>query len=340
MKAVKKIITIINVALTAALPFGTSEAQVSVEWVATYSGTANESADFGTALVVGPSGITYVTGKIENAGNVGDYGTIKYNPDGDTLWVRVYHESPQIDGAALDIALDQQGNVYVTGVPFTIKYDSSGNQLWVTDNDVYNIRIAIDVSGYIYLAGTKLSEIYTTKLDTAGNILWQARFEQLDQLGNEAYDMALDPWGNVIVVGEMYVPGGNHYDYITLKYTALGDTLWTRRYNGAGGPSVPLDMALAVDVDTSGHIYVTGRSRGVNTGTDYLTIKYDKDGNTLWTARYNGPNNAGDAGYDIAVDGEGNVYVTGISDGYDYTTLKYDSSGALLWTATYPGSGP
>ena len=329
-------------ALTATLliPFATSKAQVSVEWAATYSGPASESGDQALGIVVDQAGNVYVTGGSGVVLTASDYATIKYNRNGDSLWVRRYNDSTQVFAGGLDIALDQLGNVYVTGVPFTIKYDSSGNQLWVTNNDVHNIRIALDDSGYIYLAGTKLREIYTTKLDINGKIIWQARFKQLDQLGNEAYDMALDPWGNVIVVGEMYIPGGNHYDYITLKYSPYGDTLWTRRYNGDGGPSVPLDIPYAVDTDSLGNIYVTGESRGMGSGTDYLTIKYDRDGNELWTARYNGPNNAGDAAYDIAVDSDGNVYVTGVTDGYNYTTLKYGSSGALLWTATYPGSGP
>ncbi len=322
------------------LPFDVSHAQVSVEWAVTYSGPAPESADAAYAIVVDQVGNVYVTGGSGVILTESDYATIKYNQNGDSLWVRRYNDSTQVFAGGVDIALDRWGNVYVTGVPFTIKYDSSGNQLWVTNNDVYNIRIALDDTGHIYVAGTKLREIYTTKLDTNGTILWQARFPQLDPGGNEAYDMVLDPRGNVIVVGEMYVPGGNHYDYITLKYSPQGDTLWTRSYNGAGGPSVPLDIPYAVAVDALGNIYVTGMSRGMGTGTDYLTIKYSADGDQRWTARYNGPNNAGDAGYDIAVDREGNVYVTGITDGYNYTTLKYDSTGVLLWSATYPGSGP
>ncbi len=340
MSAVKKIITIITTTGFLLILPAVFHAQVSVEWAVTYSGSAPETVDAAYAIVVDRVGNVYVTGGSGVALTESDYATIKYNRYGDSLWVRRYNDSTQVFAGGGDIALDKWGNVYVTGVPFTIKYDSSSNLLWVTNNDVSNIRIALDDSGYVYVVGTKLREIYTTKLDTNGTILWQARFEQLDPGGNEAYDMVLDPWGNVIVVGEMYVPGGNHYDYITLKYSPQGDTLWTRSYNGGGGPSVPLDIPHAVAVDAWGNIYVTGMSRGMGTGTDYLTIKYSADGDQRWTARYNGPNNAGDSGCDITVDSEGNVYVTGITDWYDYTTLKYDSTGILLWSATYPGSGP
>ena len=80
-------------------------------------------------------------------------------------------------------------------------------------------------------------------------------------------------------------------------------------------------------MDGSGNVYVTGRSYGSGTDYDYATLKYDPDGNQLWIQRYNGPGNALDEATAIAVDGAGNVYVTGFGSGsgtdYDYATLKY-----------------
>ena len=97
-------------------------------------------------------------------------------------------------------------------------------------------------------------------------------------------------------------------------------------------------------VDESNNVYIAGHTEGTYEGAtsaDYVTIKYDSDGNELWVGRYNGTGNWLDYPESLGVDGSGNVYVTGMSmaiDGqWDYATIKYDSDGKEMWVARYDG---
>src|SRR5690606_22816974 len=103
------------------------------------------------------------------------------------------------------------------------------------------------------------------------------------------------------------------------------------------------DVANAIAVDGSGNVFVTGTSTNSASRNDYVTIKYSNSGMPLWTNRYNGPGNGNDLANAIAVDGNGNVFVTGTSTnsstGNDYATIKYSSAGVPLWTNRYNGLG-
>jgi len=70
-----------------------------------------------------------------------------------------------------------------------------------------------------------------------------------------------------------------------------------------------------VGLDKSGNVYVTGQSGIDGSYMDYDTVKYNSDGKQLWAARYHGPGTGFDDASAIAIDGEGNVYVTGQSAG-------------------------
>ncbi|HSU53579.1 MAG TPA: SBBP repeat-containing protein [Candidatus Dormibacteraeota bacterium] len=126
---------------------------------------------------------------------------------------------------------------------------------------------------------------------------------------------------------------------ITAQAQLGGVPVWTNRYNG---PANADDLARAMVVDSSGNVLVTGSSTGSGSGLDYATIKYSATGVALWTNLYNGPGNGDDVAKAIAVDGTGNVFVTGFSAGIgvgrDYTTVGYSSAGVALWTNRYHGA--
>jgi hypothetical protein len=152
---------------------------------------------------------------------------------------------------------------------------------------------------------------------------WVRRYNGPGNGDDRAHDLALDSQGNVYVTGASE-GSGTGFDYATLKYSPSGQLLWAKRYNGPGNGS---DSAYALALDSQGNVYVTGRSEGSGTDYDYATRKYSPSGDLLWAKRYNGPGNSHDFAYALALDSQGNVYVTGASwgsgTGYDYATIRY-----------------
>jgi uncharacterized delta-60 repeat protein len=310
-------------------------------WVRRYNGPENYD-DWAWAITVDGSGNIYVTG--ESAQNSSypynyDYATIKYYPNGDTAWVRRYNGPGNLDDKPYAIDVDSSGNVYVTGVSAdsgyqeydyaTIKYNPKGDTTWVrrynSPEDEWDqaTAIAVDDSGYIYVTGFSSGDYCTIKYNPNGDTIWIKRYDGPANADDKVSDIAVDGASNVYVTGNSDGIGTDE-DYATVKYYPSGDTAWVRRYNGLGNLD---DKPYAIDVDSSGNVYVTGRSFGSGTSYDYATLKYYANGDTAWLRRYNGPGNSGDDACAIAVDGAGNVYVTGYSVGSgtydDYATIKY-----------------
>jgi hypothetical protein len=188
--------------------------------------------------------------------------------------------------------------------------------------------IAMDGSGNVYVTGESVGlstygDYATIKYSTNGKQLWVKRYNGLASGNDDASAIAVDGSGNVYVTGTS--PGsGTYADYATIKYSTNGKQLWVERYNGPGNE---YDSARAIAVDGSGNVYVTGRSMGSDTNYNCATIKYSTNGKQLWVKRYNGPAKSYGEGWAIAVDGSGNIYVTGVSENSsshsEYITIKY-----------------
>ena len=128
---------------------------------------------------------------------------------------------------------------------------------------------------------------------------WVQRYGSEAGSEDRAYKVLTDAAGNVIVAG-------SSQGAVIIKYSGAGVPFWT---NGASG--------TAIAVDGNGNVFVAGSSAGSGGGSDYgdyATIAYSGAGVPLWTNRYNGPGKS-DKATAVAVDGSGNVIVTGNSEG-------------------------
>ncbi len=275
-----------------------------------------------------------------------------------TQWKSVYNGSANDTDIVTSMTVDNQGNVYVTGFSkgnltgkdiATIKYNSSGQQIWAAryDNagkdDAAN-AITVDAAGNVFVTGyttglASFKDFITIKYSSSGNLLWNSMYNGKGNDDDLSSAVAVDGLGNVFVTG--YSVGlTSSEDYLTIKYNSAGTEQWINSYDNPDMDDI--DIANSMILDGTGNIYVTGYSIGNGSAEDYATVKYNSAGNEVWVRRYNGTGNDYDITTGIAADGSGNIIVTGYSSGSssaeDYATVKYDPQGNSLWVNRYNGS--
>jgi hypothetical protein len=163
---------------------------------------------------------------------------------------------------------------------------------------------------------------------------WTRTYDGEAHMDDAAAAIAVDPTGNAYVVGQTTTATAT--DYLIIKYRPNGDTAWMRTYDG---PANGGDAARAVAIDGACNVYVTGSSKGVGTGDDFTTIKYDSVGNQLWVARYTTPGDSCDVAQYVVPGEAGSVYVAGCAGAslydLDYLMIRYGPTGDTLWVRRF-----
>ncbi len=352
--------------LLASLASSTVFAQVRQDWVSRYDGPAN-SIDIVHGIAVDPQGNSYVTGSSPGLGTSYDYATVKYDANGNQLWVARFNGIGNGSDFPAGIVIDSLGNAYVSGASFngvtedivTIKYDTNGNQVWLATfgtpfNNSVAYALAIDAASNIYVTGYsdffEFTHTVTIKYDTNGNQIWSSFYDGSFATSNAGRAITVDVNGNVYVTGLTCnevtdFNSCSRTEAVTIKYDSNGTQLWNTSYPGDARFG---SASNGIAVDSTGNIYVAANTYTFATMTDYATIKYDPNGNQLWVKRYNGPANGEDIAQAIALDSLGNVLVTGTScndtqffcTNSDFATIEYDPTGTQLWVSRYNGGSP
>jgi len=348
--------------------------QVSIGWVSRYN--IGFSGNAGIALTTDDSGYVYVTGNSHGNQTRQDLVVLKYSPTGVTKWVQRIADTVNNNFmTGFDIEVDKLYNVYVGGSGL-IKFNPNGLRLWA-DFTAGCYALALDDSGNSYI--TAGSDRYITrKYNVNGMLQWERTYDTLDQ--NISNDIALDKNDNVIVTGRgaqtsstgdyvtikysnsgnqdwfrkfngggediayavttdqlnnVYVTGWNSnssVDILTIKYSPSGDTIWKAVYDGGGG-----DIGYDIEVDSLGFVYVAG----VTHSNDYVTLKYDRNGNLLWSRVQ--PSELIPWNPTLKLDKYRNVYMSYVSyrPGLyeNYAVVKYNNDGVQQWIGEYNNGG-
>ena len=236
----------------------------------------------------------------------------KLDVDGNFVWAHMIGNDGR--NRANDIAIDNDGNIYITGYfEGTVDFDPG--------------------AGTETRTSTNVIDVFVLKLDADGNFLWVRQYGST--VISEGLGVQVDNNGDVLVGGyfrgdcDFDMAGGGltlsssdpgNRDAFLTKHSSNGDFLWVRHMGG-----VEDGRTEAITFDEDNNIYGTGFFEGTwdfditnnpgvelensNGGRDIFVYKLDELGNFVWSA------SAGDAGDDrgqgITVNNSGNVFATG-----------------------------
>jgi hypothetical protein len=309
-----------------------------IVWTKTFNGNENGN-DEAIDLDIDASGNIYVVGNVLEP--CSDHLTtmlIKYSATGNVDWDQsIDDDFCRYDELAYKIAVNGNKVVVIynqlngsTYYAYAIGYFTSNGVctddfcrsvgVGVSSIATESYGIAFDGLGNVYISTGGCS---VTKLNTdVYTVIW--RNYPFGSLG----------WANNIIVDQnnynVYVTGhckksDGDYDIITIKFNASGDSLWTKRYNGVGNGD-DRGMFIAKDNLTNPNIYITGYTIQTNGKKQITTIKYDNNGNQLWSMDY-GCSANDNVPINMFRDPNDNLYIAGFnncnSSDEDYLTLGY-----------------
>ncbi|MEL6863123.1 MAG: SBBP repeat-containing protein [Bacteroidota bacterium] len=307
------------------------------------TGSQNQSGiDEVSDVEVDAAGNVYVVGSYEGILKIGtsdqanqgltDIFVAKFNINGQFQWVR--HIGGPNDDRGYGLAVDAQGNVYVTGyiTGQATFFDIAGNDVTLT-------------AGFGFL-----SNVFCAKYNPSG-VLQFARFDQFP-LNECAKDIVVGSNGNIYVIAWHIFSVSPFVDLDLALYR------YDSEFNYINGERIfalnTREQGTGISIDNNNNIYISGyfntqaqlESSGLiinGIESEILLGKYDASLNLQWIRTAGGGGD--DFSNDVEVDAAGNVFITGqCSDGAtfgpitvqangtnDFFVAKYNSEGTVQW---------
>lgn len=280
--------------------------------------------NFGNAIAVDSSGNVYTTGVFAGtvdfdpgagtsnlaAGSSNNIFVSKLDTNGDFVWAKNFGSTGVDEGRG--IAVDGAGNVHIAGF-------FSGT---------FDFDLGAGTTSLTSAGGT---DAFVLKLDSNGDFAWVKQWGST--AGDEALAIALDASGNVLSTGrfrgtnvdldpgagtDLFTTPSASFDIFVSKLDQNGGYVWARQVGGATN-----DQGLGIVADNAGNVFTTGEFTGTpdfDTGagtnsiasagsTDMFVLALDASGTYDWAITVG--DTTADNGRGIALDSNGNVFVTG-----------------------------
>ncbi|MFX1426980.1 MAG: SBBP repeat-containing protein, partial [Promethearchaeota archaeon] len=210
----------------------------------------------------------------------------------------------------------------------SIQYQLEWYRLWGDSRTQGGFGLTIDSNYNIYQAAYTSDGPYGSndailiKSTFSGDHVWSRTWGGSGD--DVASAVAVDSLSNIYLTGSKDIPN----DVIFLvKYDVLGNKIWQRTWNGVSDV-----QSRGIAIDSHNDIYIVGYGGG-----NMVLIKYNRYGAVIWERNW-----VFSRGYDIRIDSQDNVYVTGATRSFtdgsnDMFLVKYNSLGTQLWKRTWGG---
>jgi hypothetical protein len=387
-KLIQTILTLISLN-----SFGLLQAQVApaIQWQKSFGGSSTDiaysiqqTADGG--FIVG-GGTPSNNGDVTGNHGLTDCWILRLDSSGNLIWQKTlggsdddiaYSIQQTADGGFIFAGISYSNNGDVSGHHdsfvfsdyWVVKLDASGNLIWqkslggIEDDNAYSVHQTTDggfiVAGFSGSSDGDVSgnhggwDYWITKLDTAGNLVWQ---KSLGGSWNDlAYSVQETIDGGFIIGGVTGSSDGdiseNHggFDYWIIKLDSNSNIVWQKSLGGSSDES-----AQSVEQIADGGFIVAGYSNstdqdvsGNHGNDDYWVTKLDMNGNLIWQKSLGGSSldwawpiqQTNDNGFIVAgnsqsLDGD----VSGNHGSSDFWIVKLDTGGNIIWTKSLGGVG-
>ncbi len=353
--------------LAVVLSIGYNLSAQNYEYANTFGGAF--AFEEGRATATDANGNTYVTGTFFGgdvdfdpspapgdtaflSSNGRDIFLAKYDANG--AYVYAFGIGGALDGGH-GIALDQSGNVYITGLfQGTIDFDPSANSALITANGTNTFLAKYDATGaYVYALslGGNNNTASAVAVDASGNAYITGGFSGTTDFDPSGAIANLTPNGGSDIFLAKYSPSGAYISAINIGGTAN-------------------DGGFSVAVDVNNNVYLAGSFRETadfdpsgstldltsNGNLDAFLAKYDASGSLLYAFNIGG--NGNDNASSVVADANGNAFITGdfrnsgvdfdpsastnslsSNGGTDVFLAKYDALGNYIYAINPGGNG-
>ncbi|MGB0805987.1 MAG: T9SS type A sorting domain-containing protein [Salibacteraceae bacterium] len=292
---------------------------------------SDSSEYFSGSMIYHSNGSLYDIFTIPSVNEPRQFGVVKYNLQGDTIFFNKTEE-PSLFISVLDVEESHESELVCVGVTQSVPFsqggstnivianiDINGNEKWrktysdsLHDEQGHCLKRTPD-GGYI-IGGIK-KKIQTgigpawshewpwlIKTDSIGNIEWDKHYGPQDTFSLPIYDVTPTQDGGYAFVGavgkKQYIYEADYLPWI-VKVNSIGDTLWTRTIYGLGPDGYRSKYNSVIELP-DGSLVACGQQRIPNPDTiNYdglyrimgVITKYSAQGDLLWSRNYQHPEN-------------------------------------------------